>query len=175
MKVSRQQWLEKAFKTLVHILCAITNLTLSKQDFSTAKQEARTFHCPHCQHMPSWLLVKKRPLMMKNPYITVSVGKTEPWPSALKTKCHLLTLLTIFHWETCLWESSNAHTAQNWSWMHSWAFQLTDFGDHSTGTKPKTFFTSTSHIQSHVTSFSKQTTKCRWTRCFSQLRLALNR
>lgn len=45
--VSYQQWLEKAFKILLHMLCAIANLTPSKQEFSAAKQEAFTFHCLH--------------------------------------------------------------------------------------------------------------------------------
>lgn len=80
LKVSHQQWLEKAFKTRLHRLCAITNLTLSKQEFSAATREARTFRCLHYQHPPSWLLVKKKPPMMKNHYITVMLARRNLGP-----------------------------------------------------------------------------------------------
>ena len=160
VRVSYQQWLEKAFKILLHMLCAITNLTPRKQEFSTAKQEAFTFHCLHYQHIPSWLLVKKRPQMMMNHYITMSIGKTKPWPSALKT--------VIIYWHFSQFSiekptsgkaSSTVNTAPNWLETHSWAFRLTGSGDQSTGTKTRTFSMSNSHIQSHVPSFSKETTK----------------
>lgn len=159
-KASFQQWLEKAFKILFHMLCAITNLTPSKQEFSTANQEAFTFHCLHYQHIPSWLLVKKRTQMMKNHYITMSIGKKKPWPSALET--------VIIYWHFSQFSierpafgkaSSNVNTAHHWLEMHSWAFKLTGSRDQSAGTKPRTFSMSNSHIQSHAPSFSKERTK----------------
>ena len=135
-------------------------LFLSKQEFSTAKQEAFTFHCLHYQHIPSWLLVKKRPQMMKNYYISVSIGKKKPWPSGLK--------IVIIYWHFSQFSiekptsgkaSSNANTARNWLEMHCWAFKLTGSGDQSTGIKTRTSSMSNSHIPSHVPSFSKERTK----------------
>lgn len=80
LKVSHQQWLEKAFKTRLHRLCAITNLTLSKQEFSAATREARTFRCLHYRRPPSWLLVKKKPPMTKTHYITVMLARRNLGP-----------------------------------------------------------------------------------------------
>lgn len=59
--VSYPQWLEKAFKILFNMLCAVANVTPSKQEFSTARQEAFTFHGLHYQYIPSRLLFEKRP------------------------------------------------------------------------------------------------------------------
>lgn len=129
-------------------------LFLSKQEFSAAKQELF-----NCQHIPSWLSVKKRPQMM-NHYITMSMGNTKPWTSALKT------VIVYWHFSQFSIEkptsgkaSSNMNTALNWLETHSWAFKLTGSGEQSTGTKTRTFSMSTSHIQSHVPSFPKEMIK----------------
>lgn len=61
------------------------SILLKVNQFSTAKPEAFPSHCLYYLHIPGQLLVKASPQMVKNHYITVSIGKTKPWPSALKT------------------------------------------------------------------------------------------
>lgn len=118
-----------------------TSVLLKVNQFSTAKPEAFPFHCLHYLHIPGQLLVKRSPQMVKNHYITVSIGKTKPWPSALKT-------VTIYwHFSHFSTEkpasgkaSCRASTARNWLETHSWALELAGSGDQSTGTKPRTVF-----------------------------------
>lgn len=118
-----------------------TSVLLKVNQFSTAKPEAFPFHCLHYLHIPGQLLVKRSPQMVKNHYITVSIGKTKPWPSALKT-------VTIYwHFSHFSTEkpasgkaSCRASTARNWLETHSWALELAGSGDQSTGTKPRTIF-----------------------------------
>lgn len=102
-----------------------SSIFLKVNQFSTAKPEAFPFHCLHYLHIPGQLLVKRSPQMVKNHYITVSIGKLKPWPSTPKT-------VTIYwHFSHFPTEkpasgkaSCSANTAHNWLETHSWALEL---------------------------------------------------
>lgn len=142
-----------------------SSVLLKVNQFSTAKPEAFPFLCLYYLHMPGQLLVKKSPQMVKDDFITVSIGKMKPWPSALKTVTIYWHFSHFFTEKPASGKAScNANTAHNWLETHSWALELTGSGEQSTGTKPRTIF----HQQpSHVPSSPKETTNLMAQEAFS--------